>query len=98
MRTRSDQEVGIKREEDIMCNASIIKKEKITIGISEEDTQAKRKRTKEAGEEQIRQWNARVINQSRTKTLLSFRQMASLTRLVREVRSKGIHGWSNHLA
>ena len=38
MRTRSDQEVGIMREEDIMSTTSIIKKEKITIGTSEEDT------------------------------------------------------------
>ena len=51
MRMRSDQEVGITREENIMSTASIIKKEKITIGTSEEDTQAERKRTKAAEEE-----------------------------------------------
>ena len=73
MGMRSDQEVGITREEDIMSTASIIKKEKIAIGTSEEDTQAARKTTKVTEEEWSPQWNARAMNHSGRKTLLRFR-------------------------
>ncbi len=82
MRTKSGQEVDITREEDTMSTASIIKKKKITIGTSEEDTPAERERTQAAEEERTPQWNIRVMDPSRTKKLLRFRQTASLTRLV----------------
>ena len=55
MRTMSGQGVGIKREEDIMSTISIIRKEMITIGISDEDIQAERKMTRTAEE----QWTPR---------------------------------------
>lgn len=57
MRTRPSQEVGVMGEEDIMFTTSIIMKEKITIGTSEEDIQVKRKMTETAEEELTPQLN-----------------------------------------
>ena len=97
MRTRPGQEVGVTREGDIMSTTSIIMKEKITIGTSEEDIQVERKMTETAEEEWTPQLSQEAIDRSKMKTLLRFRQMTLLTQLVRRAKSKGIDGWRNHL-